>query len=483
MVINMRYYTAIDDSDPLFPEQFTISAWLSLPASGLSAPGNALPVIWPIVLTLGGSGQCGGYQLDIRVEDPAIGPELVLSYQYEPAGDAGAPCNSHELNYPIDNPAWAWGVGRWHHAAGTYTQVGDNEATLSLYWDGVRATVGSDPVIVGQFKYADRKLYLGTNSDGATSTVTKFTGNLDDIALFDHALSDQELADFVALSSTRPGPSGCRWNTYEQWDPVANNPSSSAWAQDSTATALEVDIVDQDWGAGFLSANLTPEKDLSLYSKVHLGAAIPGDTNDKNFQFSLANGNDFCTWILPADGAGTYDIDLTRPSSCTSSSCQFPLGSVQSAKIQSDWKDAAAQQPLAFTVTRLEFDTEGDKINPSTYGGALGPKGWCWRPLAYELGALAYWVGTPSSTSVAATLSGPAQSSSRIAADFGKEVLDLSLCNRVEISGQLPTVSGPQPYSFGLQDINGSWQDWDIHAENASFYGLTLSLQSLGIFG
>ena len=145
-------YAALDDSNTLFPEQFTISAWLSLPASEVSAPGNAFSVIWPIVSTLGGSGRCGGYQLDIRVEDPAIGPELVLSYQFEPAGDAGAACNSHELIYPIDNPSWAWGIGRWHHAAGTYTQVGVNEATLALYWDGVRATVGSNPVIVGRFK-------------------------------------------------------------------------------------------------------------------------------------------------------------------------------------------------------------------------------------------------------------------------------------------------------------------------------------------
>jgi hypothetical protein len=461
------------NDDPLFPEEFTISAWLALPPFGLDASASPLPVIWPIVSTFGNGGQCGGYQLDIRVEDPATGPELVLSYQFNQADDAGTECKSHELVEPIDNASWAWGVGRWHHVAGTYTKIGKDQATLALYWDGVRATVGSDPVIAGGFTYSDLILYLGTNGQGATSSAAKFKGYLDDFALFDHPLNDKELADFVALSSTRPGPSGCRWSTYEQWDNVANDPSSSRWASDSTATALKLDIVDKDWGAGFLSARLSPEKDLKLYSRVHLEAAIPSDEIDTNFQFSLANGDDFCTWILPANGAGTYDIDLTKPSSCTSSSCQFPMGAVQWAKISSDWKDAAKQEHLAFTVSRLDFDTEGDKVSPTNFGGAIGPKGWCWRPLAYELGAVAYWVGTPSSTSVAATLRGNAQSSSRIAADFGKKVLDLSGCNRVEISGQLAPIAGSSPYSFGLQDINGSWWDWDITSNGAS-YGATI---------
>ncbi len=463
-------YTAVDDSDPLFPKEFTISAWLALPPSGLDVSGNAYPVIWPILLTLGNNSQCGGFQLDIREVDPATGPELVFSYQFEQPDDAGSGCGTHELAHPIDNPSWAWGIGRWHHVAAAYTRVSDSQATLALYWDGVRTNVGSDSVVTGQLKYADLTLYVGSNAALATSSTVKFTGYLDDIAVFDRPLEDNELGDFVALTSTRPGPSGCRWNTYEQWDTVAEKSSYSKWASDSTADSLKVEIIDQDWGAGFISARLSPEKDLRYYTSARLDVTVPSDSTDKNFQFSLANGNDFCTWILPANGSGSYDIDLTRPSSCTSSNCQFPSNNVQWARIQSDWKDAAGQQPLSVSVTRLEFGTNGEEINPSIFGGAIGPKGWCWRPLAYELGAVAYWVGVPTSTSVAATLHGSAASSSRIAADFGMKVLDVSGCTKVEIAGQLPPVPGSPLYSFGLQDVNGSWHNWDINSNGPSSY-------------
>ena len=469
--------------DMLFPEELTVSAWLTLPAGGISAGDAGGPVIWPVISTLGSPGNCGGYQLDLRLEDEATGPELVFAFQPEASGDAGGECETHRLSYPIDNSPWLWGTGRWHHVAASLGHSGAEHSVLALHWDGVQLNAGNSAVTSGQLAYANLELYVGTNAQAAGTLVPKLSGTLDEIALFNEALSDSAIREFAYTNISRLGPGNCRWTAGEQWDPVIQTDSGSlaTWGP-STSESVSINVRDSDWGAGILTAHVWPPRDLSSFGTVHLNATTPSAYNafpgasgtvPASFEFTIAHGLDFCTWIMPAGKVGTQDIPLAYPSYCSASSCQFPITSVNSIRVATDWRDNGIK-PLELTVSGLELGTEGTSIDPATYGGVIGPRDWCWRPIGYEIGALARLLPSASGKTVAAELSGAGHSSTRIAADFGSRVLDLTTCDAVQITGSIPVVN--TRFSFGLQDVHGAWMDWDIGNGKDGIYEIGINV-------
>jgi hypothetical protein len=470
-------YDAPLDDDAIFPKDgFTLSAWISLHLDDLTLADAGSGKIWPIISTMGGNEPCGGYQLDLRTDGGPDGLKLALSYQVTSQADAGSSCvdTTRTLDIPLNKPSWAWGAGRWHHVVATYAPQGGSQASLALYWDGepiaTNTPIGS--IYEGVISYRNRVLRVGANGKAtAGGTDSLLPANLDDVAIFDRALSEDEIADFSLATSTNPGPSGCRWNASEEWDFTSR--SSGAWAPDTSPSHAKIRVVDLDWGAGFLSARLIPELDLRNYSKAYMTANVPKDTV---FVFSVAAGDDACNWMLRGNGADRYVVDLTKPSFCVSTTCSFNMDHVQWARVSSDW--ATTENEFDIAVTGLEFDSAGSKVDHSnTQGGTIGPKGWCWRPQSYNPNSLAAWVGSdlPTRTSVSATFRGDERTTVRLVADFGDHLLDISKCSRIEIDATLPISNPAVPYfNFVMGAFNGAERQWKLD-KPAETYSIDLS--------
>ena len=470
-------YDAPQDDDSIFPSDgFTLSAWISLRLDDLAPADAGTGKTWPIISTMGNNEPCGGYQLDLRTDGGPNGLKLALSYQVASQANAGSSCvdATRTLEIPLNKPSWAWGAGRWHHVVATYAPQGDSQASLALYWDGepiaTNTPIGS--IYDGVISYKNRVLCVGANGQATAGGTDSFLpANLDDIALFDRALSEDEIADFSVAASTTPGPSGCRWNALEEWDFISK--SSSLWAPDSSPSQAKIHVVDLDWGAGFLSARLIPELDLRNYSKAYVTANVRKDTI---FVFSVAAGDDSCNWMLLGNGADRYVVDLTKPSFCVSTSCSFNMDRVQWARISSDW--ATSEHEYDIAVTGLEFDSAGSKVvHSNIQGGSIGPMGWCWRPQAYDPNTLAAWVDSdlPTRTSVSATLSGGEHTTVRLVADFGDQWLDVSKCSRIEIDASLPISQPEVPFfNFVMGAFNGAERQWKLD-KSAKTYSIVLN--------
>lgn len=468
------------DSD-LLADEFTLSAWVSVPARVFTSQGPGSSV-WPIVSTLGNSEQCNGYQLDIRFSDASKEGELVLSYQANEANDAGGTkCVTLSLHASLNVPSWATGTGRWHQVAGTRSKVSDDSSQLALYWDGKRIALQDSlkPLdrATGSIDTDEHPLFIGASAPNAASAAQpKFNGYIDDVAIFNRPLTEQELANFVLAFTTRPGPSNCRWRASEQWDKkTASSPSYAQWSELSSPDALTVNINDQDWGAGALDARLIPPRDLQLYDKAYLTADIPAG---QAFQFTLASGDNYCTWVYTGNGTTNYryPIDLTRPVNCVSSSCEVDLHRMDRASVTSEWAVpfiASKERPpggQSFTIRGLDFSpVTGDLPDWSAYGGVYGLQGFCWRLQAYEPQTTAQWKqgSTLWSDSVSASLYGPTNSGTRLVADFGDRPLDLSGCTSVVLRTALDSTSS-NAYAFVIQDEYGDWRSYDLNQNQTS---------------
>ena len=479
LLLDGNTFVQSDNDETLFPDPsagsgFTISAWISLRLEDFKPATTSATRIWPIVSTLGKAEDCGGYQLDVRSEPNVDGPILAFSYEY-PAGDAGATCSPpNVLKVPLRTPSWSWGFGRWHHVVATYTMLDHDQAALALFWDGARLATDTpaSSTYDGSITFTDHTLYVGSNGRVAASTdgTSNYKGHIDDVSLFNRPLSDNEISIFSLASSTYPGPSNCRWNALEQWDFDAG--SLSTWNPIPTPASATLGVNDLDWGAGFLSARLIPEKDLGLFDTAYLTADVPLDGRGKArpFVFSIAAGDDACNWVIQANGPDKYVIDLRNPSFCVSTSCSFKTDRVQWARVSSDW--ASAEGSFDIKVTRLEFDTtrSPDLEEQLPLGGAIGPEGWCWRPQAYDPATLASWLGPsePSLAAVSATLSGRTNTTVRLAADFGDQLLDLTNCRRVEVDADLPVLD-PSFFVFVLSDAYGAENQWKFRGTTSPY--------------
>ena len=466
LYLDGQSYAVNENADgALSPEQggFTVSAWISIRLEDFNAGNAGGERIWPIVSTIGSAGHCGGYQLDLRSAPGADGPVLAFSYQTTSANDAGDCTNV--LAIPLNRPSWAWGNGRWHHIAATYDDLGKSQVSLALYIDGelLQKNTPESSIYDGAIAYADHAFYVGTNGTVSAVNNSNFKGHIDDVALFGLSLSASEVSTLNLAKSTDPGPSNCRWNALEQWDFDAG--SSATWSPNSTESSAKLRVNDLDWGAGFLSARLLPDLELSLFDTAYLTADVPpgSGASPLMFEFSLSSDDDSCSWMLAANGPDRYVIDLRRPSFCVSTSCSFKTNHVQWARVSSEW--ASIEHTFDISVTRLEFDTIRDPtVETLPLGGAIGPEGWCWRPQAYNINALAFWAGTsaPSPDSLSASFAGQSNSTVRIAADFGDRSLDLRNCRTAVIDADIPDLGSNTLFNFALLDANGAEQNWNF---------------------
>ncbi len=227
-----------------------------------------------------------------------------------------------------------------------------------------------------------------------------------------------------------------------------------------------------------MSATLTPVKDLRLYDKVYLDATLQ---KDKAFEFQIGNSAGYCQWLFLGTGVRRiYPIDLSKPAVCSTSGCEFKIDRAESVYIGSEWTNPQIDNPtpdnpvrnpgaVDLIVHSIAFELAANPISDwSIYGGAIGPNGWCWRPQAYDLMAGAEWASEPSLASAGANLTGLLESSTRLVADFGDNLYKLpeNACVTIEASTNLAS-NNPTPLSFGIQDVIGSYRNWDIQVTSS----------------
>ncbi len=476
--LNGHQYYKADSSVPSIDGGGTVSAWISIPQDGLPTPNPGETTIWPIISTIGNgtNDSCGGYQLDIRL-DCAKGPQLSFSYQHQ--SDTGAPCETAQLLFQLLNPSWAWGSGRWHHVAATYMPQLAGKALVRLYWDidSLTAHLASSDLLDGQMASPDPGFYVGTRKkDSADPNSLKFTGNVDEVAIFKRALATEDLQRFSLGSTTLIGPSDCLWRVSENRDDsVSERASTAAW-NCRDRNVLKVKIHDEDWGSGVVSARLAPPgsaTDISPYDHLELVADIPilADTRNGSFEFSLHSGDNVCTWFLPQDetitGIHSYDIPLDNPSYCQtnqSASCQFALNQVEWASVQSSSEYPLSRtgnpEPMTYAIYGLKLVPRGPTSRRAS-GGILDTSGTCWRTEAFQVsnGSSAKWIieGLIPGT-IGARLTGKPTSGPALVADFGDSTLDLRGC---KVNFALASTPSATPVLI-LQDRAGAWAQWKL---------------------
>jgi len=464
------------------PSTITVSAWISLSLDDLTGHGA---VIWPIVSTMGAGTPSCGYQLDIRLEGDGTGPELVFTYAYpEQSNGTADHCPVRQLKHVLNDPSWAWGLGRWHHVAVTYAQYADiGEEVMALYSNGNQiGTSTSQSSPLDALVNPPAKLYVGTNEASANAPGTaRYKGYVDDIAIFNLALSEKEISDFAEQSSTSAGPSGCRWRADEAWDFATQSNVSLDSSSFTTDGSILLTVNDNGWGYGRLRAHLSPHLDLSRLNAACLDATIykrdPKDPENITFEFGLSSGDGYCVWFLDRahrvpcgrqdSNKNSYEIDLTNPNYCGSTNCAFDIDGVQEAWIASDW--GSAEDGVNFAVRGLTFGKSERNIDyPHSYGGTTGPLGWCWRPQSTDPGTSATWESPLATT---AKLHGPTNTTVRLVADFVDNWVDISKCTTVRIDASLPSSC---QYAFVLLDAHGAQFQWGVIGSGPATYDITL---------
>jgi len=479
-----NYYAADGSAQvPSIQNGGTIAALISLSHDTLPTPDAGAATIWPIISTISTNDNCSGYQLDIRI-DADKGLEIAFSYAYD-SPDASSDCKTASLALPVNRPSWAWNTGHWHHVAATYMPQG-HQARVALYWDSdsPSAKISDVAWFDGRMPEYVSTLYVGTNANEANdSSHQRFKGNIDEISIFNSPLEQIELAQFSVKATTVAGPSGCRWQATESHQDGVDAGVSTAQLGDHDTNHVQVQIHDEDWGAGAVAARLASPgtgKNLTRYSAILLTAdgMNAADTPNGAFEFSLSAGDDSCTWYVAANrtNTNTYRIDLGNPDYCQSTSCQFAIKNVEWAAIRSIWEyppslATKATNQLGYAINRLDLAMGGSPIDPTRYGGVPGPNNWCWRTQAFQAkfdakSSFDADAGLANSGSndkaLHAILSGNKASGSAIVADFGDDTLDLSTCSVVLDATLDPPENMPDPAypALILQDSSGSWAQW-----------------------
>jgi subtilisin-like proprotein convertase family protein len=199
-VTNSGYLTVPDHEALLATNEWSIELWFSL--TNQLALTNPVTLGGPMVLKASGS-------TNANVADVPVNYGLGLS----PAGlelgfndptVQGDP-DSQDAAFELVRSSQVPTEGTFHHVAGTFRQVSSNRVELKLYVDGLldrhvtlpgalsNAVVRTDPLNV--------PLLLGTNALGGLNGFGRdtFGGILDEISLYQRALSAQEIAEIHAL--------------------------------------------------------------------------------------------------------------------------------------------------------------------------------------------------------------------------------------------------------------------------------------------
>jgi hypothetical protein len=165
--------------------------------------------------------------------------ELQL-YGYPNAATLGLRHYVGEITTDVDLSGAGIAVGSWHHVAVTFDRTGPRTGTLSLYLDG--QLKGSDSTLTLNLDQSVPVTFGGHYS--SIFAVTRwFNGLLDDLALFDGALSASEIA---ALATQSVGHFGGQVSTNTVTVQVSNNndpPAASAGKGITLkGTPVEIDL-------------------------------------------------------------------------------------------------------------------------------------------------------------------------------------------------------------------------------------------------
>jgi hypothetical protein len=456
---------------------FTIIAWFSAePELPVGDKGSEATRVMPIVSTMAPD-DCG-YQLDLRWTTGDPNPSLVFSYGSLDRGDAGRLCTLTQLSYrtPVSvyNTTKAWGLSHWHYAYASYAlDPNSGLATLTLYFDGKRVAndIGQTTGVGPPIAYSAYTFYLGASGRDAE----KLKGTIDDVAVLDRPLSSGDPWQFLGALTPNSGPSHCVWYPWESWDKTATAPSTCTWQSDSDRDNAHFIVKDADWGGGGINAPFTPPKDLSHYDAAYVDATI---TLNKALQFQLydADGSGYCAWALLGQGIRhLYTIDLSKPDYCFTAGCAFKFDHISSLTLGAEWTTQAvsnptpdnpvrAPGPVEVTLHSVDFAIGPLNADATTFGGAIGPNGWCWRPAAFDLMAHTSWNGVPSLASVSVTLTGMESSSTQVLADFGDQPIQVQegACVMIDASANQAYYAASEEVSFNITDVFGVTRTWNV---------------------
>ena len=171
-------YVKVSKSSNLEPSNITVDAWVKS-----SNPGNAGG---PRYILAKGARLCERASYALWARGSSRGIEFYIS-------DGNAPARFS----PAAPQAAVWD-GNWHHVAGTY-----DGNKIRLYLDGVEIGDGTPETIqigYGEVMTTTNDLSLG-RYDGPGTCKLSYTGLLDEVEIFDRALSADEIQDIYLAGS------------------------------------------------------------------------------------------------------------------------------------------------------------------------------------------------------------------------------------------------------------------------------------------
>ena len=124
--------------------------------------------------------------------------------------DSGAPNNAFQFvarnaagtAYSANSTMNSYGNGDWHYLVGVCDEVHTN---LSFYIDGILATNASIPANSGVFNSSSTPMTIGARATSAISGITnEFYGDIDDVAVFNYALTSNQVAAAYQLAGHLP---------------------------------------------------------------------------------------------------------------------------------------------------------------------------------------------------------------------------------------------------------------------------------------
>ena len=164
------------DPSLTLPSEITITAWVRPSGTGWGG------IVAKSPSDGGGANHAGNYELRLQAN-----ANQSVQWLYEP----GPGINSTvTLTAPGAGPA----VGQWSHIALTH----DSGGNFTYYLNGASVSSGTGPTF-GTLTNAN-PLYLGSRAD----LFTTFTGDLDEISIWDGALTGGEVADIFANGIPEP---------------------------------------------------------------------------------------------------------------------------------------------------------------------------------------------------------------------------------------------------------------------------------------
>lgn len=128
---------------------------------------------------------------------------------------------------------------QWHHVAATYDYVSDGASVMRLYVDGVE--VAADLTAVGPLQGNPQPLELGRYF-WSSGYARYFDGDMDDVRIFDRALSAVDVADLVASRPVSPTA------IFSATPETGAAPQTVSF--DATASSDDGTIISYDWDFG-----------------------------------------------------------------------------------------------------------------------------------------------------------------------------------------------------------------------------------------